>query len=138
MNRLAIILAAAAVLIAVPALAEKPISQPIGYPSSDISLGSVTPTPGMWFYEQQMRQYNDPRIAVREKAEFRAQQRQRRLASLKWYGFSNSRPQAGVDPQHSTYSPVWTSDSVAYPYRWRQTSRPWINVHPDGNVVSTY
>ena len=46
----------------------------------------------MWFYDQAMRQYKDPKMAVRAKAEFRAQERMRRLESMKWFGFSNSRP----------------------------------------------
>jgi hypothetical protein len=138
MNKFALVLAAAVLLSAVPAMAEKPISQPVGYPSDDVSLGSVTPTPGMWLYQRQMEQYEDPKVAVRERAEYRAVQRQRRLAAMRWYGFSNSRPRAGVDPQHSAYSPGWASRSLAYPYRWQGPSSPRVFVYSRSDADSTY
>ena len=46
----------------------------------------------MWFYEQSLREYNDPKTAVRAKADFRPGQRRRRMESMKWFGFSNFRP----------------------------------------------
>ncbi|MGW8258281.1 MAG: hypothetical protein ACWGMZ_12405, partial [Thermoguttaceae bacterium] len=63
-----------------------------------ISPGEVKATPEMWFYEQAMRQYQDPKMMVRANAEFRARQRQRRLAAMRWFGQSNSRPHANSDP----------------------------------------
>ena len=64
----------------------------------------------MWFYEQERLFYADPKNAVRANAEFRAYQRARRLAAQRWYGFSNSRPQANPDPIHGTYSPRWVGN----------------------------
>jgi hypothetical protein len=83
-----------------------------------ISLGELTPTPEMWFYEQAMRQYENPKMAVRRKAEYRAAQRQARLAASRWFGFSNSRPMAAANPMFGTDSPRWGSNSWD-PLLWR-------------------
>jgi hypothetical protein len=70
-----------------------------------ISLGELTPTPEMWFYQQQQKQYENPKLAVRQKAEYRAAQRQLRLAARRWYGVDNSRPTTITTPfQGETYS----------------------------------
>ena len=37
-----------------------------------ISPGEMTMTPEMWLYEQRRRDYLDPKLAVRRKAEFHA------------------------------------------------------------------
>jgi hypothetical protein len=78
---------------------------------------AVSPTPEMWFYEQERTRYEDPKAAVRRKAEFRSAQRQNRLAACKWFGMSNSRPTASPTPVTGTYSPVWASNTPD-PYRW--------------------
>ncbi len=101
---------------AVEARAERPTSVKSDVPT--ISPGEVKATPEMWFYEQQMRRYNDPKTVVRANAEYRAEQRQARLASMKWFGFSNSRPQAVSDPFNGDYSAHWTSNNPAHPMRW--------------------
>jgi hypothetical protein len=85
--------------------------------SPTLSLGDVQATPQMWFYEQQRIRYDEPRNAVRANAEFRAGQRARRMAALKWYGFSNSRPLANPDPVHGTYSPRWVGNGYI-PSHW--------------------
>ena len=72
----------------------------------------------MWLYLNEQKRYDDARLAVRRKAEFRAQQRSRRLAAQKWFGFSNQRPQANVTPFTSIYSPRWTGNGVNE-YDWR-------------------
>ena len=63
-------------------------------PSIGVSPGELTPTQDMWFYEQYQKQYTDPKVAVRQQAEFRSVERQRRIAALRWFGFSNQRPTA--------------------------------------------
>jgi hypothetical protein len=93
------------------------------------SPGELKPTAEMWFYEQALRQYQDPKLAVRQAAEFRGQQRQQRLAAMQWYGLSNARPRASSDPFHSDYAPGWTSNNLYYPNRW--TAEPVIVVRPD-------
>ena len=47
---------------------------------SSLPTGSMPVTPEMWFYEQQLREYLSPKMAVRRNAEFRAKQRRNRLA----------------------------------------------------------
>jgi hypothetical protein len=108
-----------------------------GPPSTKLSIvgpvspGDLAPRP-----EVQTRQVDpDIKLAVREKAEFRAQQRQGRLASRQWFGLSNTRPLANTDPYDNDYSPRWTSNNGAYPNRWSGAS-PVIAVLPEAK--STY
>jgi hypothetical protein len=82
-----------------------------------IATSELKATPEMWFYEQELQRYNDPKLAVRKKAEFRTAQRERRLAAMQWFGMSNARPMASPTPVMGTYSPMWTSNYVD-PYRW--------------------
>ena len=80
----------------------------------------VAPTAEMWFYQQyqrEQREFQDPWAGVRRKAEFAAAQRQARIASMKWFGYSNSRPVANPTPWGSMYSPAWSSNS-SRPYGW--------------------
>jgi hypothetical protein len=71
------------------------------------------------------------------KAEFRTEQRQRRLAARRWYGLSNSRPRMSTDPYHWVQSPYWASNNSAYPYRWQGVGYPWYYVWPQ-RVISLY
>jgi len=117
MKRLVIAFAVPLLLAAVVARAQRPGPAGLGI-HSVVSPGELKATPEMWFYDQAMRQYKDPKMAVRANAEFRADQRMHRLASMKWFGFSNSRPTASSDPYHGDYSPGWTANSGYYPWRW--------------------
>jgi len=83
-----------------------------------VSLGELKATPEMWFYDQAMRQYNNPKMLVRARAEYRAWQRTRRLESMRWFGFSNARPRASADPFNGDYSPRWTANPGYFPDRW--------------------
>ncbi len=83
-----------------------------------VSSGELKVTPEMWFYDQAMRQYKDPKAQVRVREEFRTQQRIRRLESMRWFGFSNSRPRASADPFNYDYSPQWVSNPGYFPSRW--------------------
>lgn len=90
--KLQAVCSALVLLLAVtPLRAEKPVALGLGSDTM-VSPGDLKTTPEMWFYEQAMRQYKDPKAAVRAKADFRDEQRQRRLESMKWFGLSNSRP----------------------------------------------
>lgn len=144
-----------AFFVTAPAWAQKPASKPtsptltaaVGKSSiraqsdigsmTTISPGELKATPEMWFYEQYMRQYQDPKMAVRANAEYRAIQRQHRLASMQWFGFSNSRPQATGDPQNTDYSPKWTSNNATYPYRWSGVGQTWYVAQPVAPTVTT-
>ncbi len=134
------LLFASAVIVlstATVAQAQRPVAGPTELQfRSSVSPGIVTPTPEMWFYEQELRRYEDPKVALRRRAELRAQQRDHRIAAREWYGLSKSRPQAGVDPFHGTYLPGWTSNDSLDPFRWHQTT-PLMVLRP-GRSTSTY
>jgi hypothetical protein len=135
MKRLTFALSALLLLTAAPAMAQQKAAPPAPKPAKrpftlGISPGEVTATPEMWFYQQELQQYQDPKVAVREKAEMRAAQRLRRMAAMKWFGFSNQRPRAGVDPFHGDYSPSWSGNNSNYPFRWYGNGQPWIAVRP--------
>lgn len=117
MKRLVIALALPLLLTAGIAGAQQPVRGGVGL-DSVVSPGELKSTPEMWFYEQSMQQYKDPKMAVRAKAEYRAAQRTRRLESMKWFGMSNSRPRANSDPVHGDYSPSWVANPGYYPLRW--------------------
>jgi hypothetical protein len=95
----------------------------------DVTTSQTTPTPEMWFYEQERNRYEDPRAAVRRKAELRAAQRGERLATMKWYGQSNSRPLVSTTPHCDTYGAGWVSNT-SNPYLWRGGSSSSVVVRP--------
>ena len=84
-------------------------------------------TPEMWIYSQEMRRYEDPQQMVRRKAEVKASQRTSRLAAMKWFGFSNARPQANPVPFMSVYSPTWVGNGYDR-YDWVSTNWPASSV----------
>lgn len=131
MRRFAIALSVLGVLVAVPALAQGP-ARTNNKDDKAISPGEVSATPEMWFYQQYQRQYEDPKMAVRRNAEFRAEQRANRLAAMQWFGFSNARPRASSDPWHGDYSPMWTANNNWYPSQWVGSGRPTVLVPADG------
>jgi hypothetical protein len=133
---------------AVSATTEKPPTRPqsvtpaaspseVKAPITSISPGELKATPEMWFYEQSVKQYQDPKMAVRANAEFQADQRQRRLAAMRWFGMSNSRPRACSDPMHGDYSPGWTSNNSTYPNRWEGIGPMYI-ARPAPTAVYIY
>lgn len=83
----------------------------------------TTVTPEMWIYSQELQRHDDPALAVRRKAEIRAAQRMQRIAAMKWFGFSNSRPQASTTPMMGSYSPAWIGNGYDR-YDWAGTSWP--------------
>jgi hypothetical protein len=89
----------------------------------------TTATPEMWFYEQERARQEKPQYAVRRKAEVRAQQRQQRIAAMKWYGMSNSRPTTNATPLTSTYSPTWVS-AASDPFRWHAARPNYVVARP--------
>lgn len=123
MKRFAIASALVLMVLAGSVRAERPVTANSGLGSA-VSPGELKATPEMWFYDQALQQYRDPKMAVRAKAEFRDEQRQRRIESLKWFGFSNSRPRASADPYHNDYSVGWVSNLGYYPARWNGMVQP--------------
>lgn len=65
----------------------------------------------------------------RLRAEARARQRTTRLESMRWYGFSASRPTASGIPFTTKYSPSWTRPG-GRPFAWYTSQRPVVNVTP--------
>ena len=111
MKRLVLVLALPFLFTTGTAFAESPMAGGVGLSPSDTS------------YEQALRHYKDPNSIVRAKAQFRSEQRMRRMESMRWFGLSNSRPQASSDPFDSDYSPKWVSNSGYYPSRWNGISQ---------------
>ena len=127
MTRLLFTLAFA--LVALPKLgfAQQPVSPShyshpsSGYAPTVSKASEVTSTPEMWFYEQERLRYEDPKTVARARAEYEANQRQARLTALKWYGMSNSRPQAGTDANNGIFAPKWTGN-MAFGNDWSLVS----------------
>jgi len=99
---------------------------PSSNPSSETPSIS-TMTPEMWFYLQELRRHDDPQLAVRRKAEFRAEQRRQRLAVRKWYGYSQSRPQVSASPWTSSPRPLLWS-KYQHTNRWRGNYPPYVAI----------
>ncbi len=118
-----------------PATVSSPATvQPIVPPAS----GELRATPEMWFYEQYMREYKDPKNAVRANAEFAARQRANRLAAMRWFGYSNSRPRVSPDPV-DVYPPAWASNTPLQPNRWQATGgQPYYVARPEWSDYRSY
>jgi hypothetical protein len=89
-------------------------SRPAGH---DPAVGQIAQTEEMWFYLQELRRYDDPQVVIRRKAEKKGEQRRQRLAAMKWFGWSQSRPTASPTPWTGVYSPSWVGNG-ADPYHW--------------------
>jgi hypothetical protein len=90
--------------------------------------GSVVPAPEMtpYPYPGAERPIVDAKTLIQQRAAQEAAARNRRLAALRWFGYSNSRPVAGVDCIHGDYSPSWTSNNPHYPFRWVGAGPTWV------------
>ena len=97
--------------------AQEPTPAPLAVQEADQHPSMANMTPEMWLYTQQLERYDDPKMAVRRKAEERAAQRLNRIAARKWFGLSNSRPSASPIPVMGSYSPFWGGND-SDPNRW--------------------
>ena len=73
-----------------------------------------------WYYQpsNQPSSYQpNPKAIIHQKAMAHGQQRSDRLAALRWYGMSNSRPTAAPTPFCTLYSPAWQSPN-GKPFVW--------------------
>lgn len=86
-----------------------------------VAPGSMSLTPEMWFYLHEQRREEDPQMVVRRNAEQKAAARRNRIAAMRWFGYSASRPTASPSPFTSRYSPTWVGNST-HPYKWVGTS----------------
>jgi hypothetical protein len=105
-----------------------PASEPFSAPN--LSVPAVTPE--LWVYSQELRRHDDPAQAVRRKAEIQADQRLSRLGAMKWYGLSNSRPQAS--PLEGVYSPGWVGNGWNR-YDWAPIGGPSVTYRVENYVV---
>jgi hypothetical protein len=99
-------------------------------PFSPPSLSAPAVTPELWVYSQELRRHDDPAQAVRRKAELAADQRQARLAAMRWYGYSNARPIASGTPFMGQYSPAWIGNGWER-FDWVSGSAPAVSVYVD-------
>jgi hypothetical protein len=90
-------------------------------PSTDNKTVGEEPHEQSWYREQSTK--SDTRAIVQQKAQIRAQQRMDRMASLQWYGMSNSRPMGAPTPFTSRYSPLWEMPG-GKPFSWYPYTRP--------------
>lgn len=127
MKRLMLAAMAAWMLATTGTLAQqpRPAAKPDKQSSLAISLGQLSPTAEMWFYEQAWQHYSDPKMMVRRKAEIAAAQRQQRIAAREWYGISLARPNASVTPMTGNYSPSWVGNT-RNPNQWAAPNGPVI------------
>jgi len=104
-----------------------------GFTAPQLSAPAVTPE--LWVYSQEQRRHDDPAQAVRRKAEVQADQRISRISALKWYGLSNSRPQASPIPTMGVYSPTWVGNGWNR-YEWMPGGMPSLSIYTDGYTVA--
>ena len=125
MSRLFSMLALALIVLPNIVLARQPLSpghvSHSSYSPSISKSTEVTSTPEMWFYEQERLRYEDPNTMARARAEYESNQRQARLAALKWYGMSNSRPMVGTDVNAGVFGPKWVGN-MPYTNDWSLVS----------------
>ena len=115
MRKLSLTLFALALAFPLTASAQQPASTKNQIDTEFEEL-MTAPTAEMWFYLQEMRRYDDPKNVVRRNAELRSAQRRERIAAMKWYGMSNSRPRASATPYMGVYSPQWGGERYHAPY----------------------
>ena len=87
-------------------------------------------TPEFYLYQQELRRHDDPKQAIRRKAEARTAAREARIESMKWYGMSNARPQANPVPFMGSYSPTWIG-SGSERYDWYGIGWPSVSLRLD-------
>jgi hypothetical protein len=83
-------------------------------------MGNATseePHEQSWKREQKLRSKPDSLAIIQQRAQARAEQRQTRMATLAWYGISNSRPGATSTPFTSRYGSAWEMPG-GQPYSW--------------------
>lgn len=111
----AVVLLSASAAVAQDARSQEPdgVSTPAPPTLTDIN---PAPTQEMWFYLQELRRYDDPWVMIRRKEEQKAAERRMRLAAMKWFGFSPSRPTANPVPFMGVAAPRWVGNGVNTDY----------------------
>lgn len=127
---------AAVILAAAPLMAQQPTNKTAASPSDQPQVNRPAEMPAnmpieVWQYMESMKRYEDPKMAVRRKAEQRAAAREARLASQRWYGVSPLRPMASPLPFMGTAAPMWAGNTWD-PYRWVAPRQATIVISRDG------
>ncbi len=130
------------IFLAVPALAQKPLLVFAGRPAPAALLAKAenakAPTASnqeTWSYPQRQSRQASTADAIRRNAEFRSLQRHHRIASARWYGFSNSRPTATPTPWWGTHRAAWVSGTARRNYAFPGTHWPSHFVYADGTLA---
>ncbi len=92
------------------------------------AASSKTAAEKEWYYGPTSKQPETKSLG-RQKAELRARQRMARMESMRWYGFSASRPTAAGIPFTTMYAPAWTRPG-GRPFAWYTSQRPVVVVSP--------
>ena len=94
---------------------------------------SLSPADEAWSYRTPPARVEKPTLA-QEKAIARGQQRTARIESMRWYGFSKSRPTAAGIPWTTMYAPAWQQPG-GRPFAWHTSSRPIVIYAPRHEAI---
>lgn len=94
-------------------------------PMATASPGETAMSPEARAHEMRLMQAQAQEESIHRAAVARAEQRTRRLESQRWFGISNTRPNANTDPYDGDYAPYWVSNYPFYPFRWVASGQPW-------------
>ena len=108
--------------------AQAPVQPRASANADDVMPSDGSVTPEMWLYMQATKRHDSPKEGVRRKAQLRSAQRQQRLESQRWFGFTNLRPTVNPLPFYGSYSPMWAG-SARDPYLWYGSGQPYVTYH---------
>ena len=123
MKRISLVLLPALIFVTAPSVCGPIQAQDTGKPSA----ANPNAAENQWYYGPSTPGETKPLGRLR--AETRARQRLTRLESMRWYGFSASRPIASGLPFTTMYSPAWTRPG-GRPFAWYTSQRPVVIVSP--------
>lgn len=93
-----------------------------------------TLTPEMYRYLSDLQRYGGPQDLTRVRAQHDAELRKARLNSMRWYGYSNSRPHAAATPFTSSYGPRWVGNVRGNTMMWRDMGHQQTIITSQGGV----
>ncbi len=123
MKRLSAMMLASCVMASGLSFCQSAFAQENGKPATE----STNRSEKEWYYGPTTQAETKPLGRLR--AETRARQRLTRMESMRWYGFSASRPTAAGIPFTTMYSPSWTRPG-GRPFAWYTSQRPVVLVSP--------
>ena len=103
----------------------EPASEP---PIAEPSTGQSNTSENGWYYGPTSKK-EEAKPLGRQRAELRARQRSARMANLRWFGISASRPISSGLPFTSAYNPSWTRPTGRR-YVLQTSHRPAVIVSP--------